>query len=275
MEWLNHYIASECEARRWRPLTFGRNELKLSHLFFADDLILFAEASNDQMEEIRSVMSEFCVVSRHRINMDKSKMFVSQGVHFNRATELSQKLGIGLTGDLGKYLGVPVLHKRITKGTFKSIVLKTRKKLSAWKCKHLTIAGRYVLIKSVLAVIPSYQMQSMLLPVGTVNELEKISRNFLWAQDSNLWKPHLIEWHKVLNDRKNGSLGFKSLRVQNQAFMMKLCWGLLSKGEAMWVKCLKAKYGCGTRTWQGITTVWERFSSGVGRKIRGGQDTKF
>ncbi|KAI9083190.1 hypothetical protein K1719_034923 [Acacia pycnantha] len=52
------------------------------------------------MSEIRKVMQSFCEVSGHRINLAKSRMFCSSNVNFNRALELSQLLGIGITSDL-------------------------------------------------------------------------------------------------------------------------------------------------------------------------------
>ena len=61
---------------------------------------------------------------------------------------------------------------------------------------------------------------------------------------------------------------------------MKLCWGLITKPNALWVQCLRARYECGddyvprvekkkynSLTWRAITEVWERFLQGVGKKI--------
>ncbi|KAK4257184.1 hypothetical protein QN277_006806 [Acacia crassicarpa] len=288
MERLGHLIRAECEARRWKPFSFKRSGPHISHLFFADDLILFTEASPNQMEEVRRVMKNFCETSGHRINLAKSRMFCSLNVNFNRAMELSQLLGIGLTSDLGKYLGVPVIHKRVTRTTYYPIVQKTKKKLSAWKSKFLTIAGRSVLIKSVLSALPSYCMQSTLLPICTINELDKISRRFLWSQEEEGKKMHLIAWEKVTQAKKQGGLGFKNLRRQNKAFIMKLCWSLLTKKHDLWVQCLWAKYNCGNLSlpkvskkrssspaWKAITQVWEKFLSGVGKKVNNGGGTKF
>lgn len=70
---------------------------------------------------------------------------------------------------------------------------------------------------------------------------------------------------------------------------MKLCWGLIMKSEILWVKFLRAQYECGDNfilvtikkkssnslNWQAITAVWEIFMKGIGKKIKGGQNTKF
>lgn len=137
-------------------------------------------------------MMNFCVVSRRQINLEKSKAYFSKNVHFNRARDLSHELGIGITGDLGKYLGVHLMHKRVTKLLFQPILHKTQQKLSNWKGKMLTMAGQTVLIKAVLSAIPGYQMQTMLLPYGVLKDLEKISRTFLWNHTQDTRKMHLI-----------------------------------------------------------------------------------
>ncbi|KAI9119453.1 hypothetical protein K1719_009329 [Acacia pycnantha] len=197
------------------------------------------------MLEVRKVMQSFCEVSGHRTNLAKSRMLCSKRVHFNSALELSQVLGIGITADLGKYLGVPFIHKRVSQATYYLIVQKARRKLSTWKSKFLTMAGRSVLIKSVLSSLPSHCMQSTLLPICTIREIEKISRNFLWSQEEDVKMMHLIAWEKTTQAKKQGGLGFKNLHRQNKAFIMKLCWSLLTKKDTLWVQCLWSKYNCG------------------------------
>ena len=91
----------ECAKGNWKPLKLSRDGPPISHLFFADDLVLFAEAGTDQVELIRDCLRRLCLASGHKVNPSQSKVFCSANVHFNRARELSQCLGIGITADLG------------------------------------------------------------------------------------------------------------------------------------------------------------------------------
>ncbi|XP_028761232.1 uncharacterized protein LOC114719845 [Neltuma alba] len=287
MERLGQLIHTEVHEGRWKPLKLSANGPPFSHLFFADDLILFSEASQDQMEEIREIMRFFCEVSGHQINLQKSKMFVSRNVHASRAISLSQSLGITLTADLGKYLGVPLLHQRAIKATFAPILRKIHMKLTGWKGRFLSMAGRTVLIKSTLSTIPSYQMQTLLLPKGVLEDIEKINREFFWNQEHGTKKMHLISWNTLKLDKEHGGLGIKDLRSQNIAFIMKLCWGMMVKPNALWVQCLQHKYNWNrenlnsvkakrnqSRVWKGITDVWDLFLKGLGKRVRNGRNTK-
>ncbi|KAH1131230.1 hypothetical protein J1N35_002608 [Gossypium stocksii] len=77
------------------------------------------------------------------------------------------------------YLGVPLLHKRVTKATFQYFISNMRQKLAGWKAKTLSLAGRITLAKAVLAAIPIYAMQLAVIPESVSLEMEKIIRNFI------------------------------------------------------------------------------------------------
>ncbi|CAN1850105.1 Putative ribonuclease H protein At1g65750, partial [Linum perenne] len=78
-------------------------------------------------------------------------------------------LGFKETHYLGRYLGVPVLNGRITKDTYGYILEHIRQKLNGWKCNSPSLAGRVTLALSVLNSIPSYVMQTAVLPIHVTN----------------------------------------------------------------------------------------------------------
>ncbi|OMO81305.1 reverse transcriptase [Corchorus capsularis] len=74
--------------------------------------------------KIKEALDEFCMASGAKISFDKSKIFVSPKAQGGNR-RMSSLLGIPSTDDLGKYLGVPLIHGRVTKATFKDVVEKS------------------------------------------------------------------------------------------------------------------------------------------------------
>ncbi|XP_073049691.1 uncharacterized protein [Primulina eburnea] len=98
-------------------------------LFFADDMVLFAEASNEQIQVILECMNKFCIGSGQRINRQKSQIYVSKNVDITLANSISTFAGIPLTNDLGRYLGVPSIHERVKGSLFKQVLEKLKARL--------------------------------------------------------------------------------------------------------------------------------------------------
>ena len=95
------------------------------------------------------------MLGKNKINASKTKVFFFNNVNHVHAQELSLVLGFSYTSDLGKYLGVPLLHKRVKKETYVHLLTKSKKKLSTWKALKLSFAGKITLTKIVLEALPS------------------------------------------------------------------------------------------------------------------------
>ncbi|KAL4392321.1 hypothetical protein AHAS_Ahas03G0333400 [Arachis hypogaea] len=112
---------------------------------------------------------------------------------FIHMKDLSQHLGINLTCNLGKHLGVPLIHEKCNKQHFQFIIDKMKAKLSSWNIKMLSFAERCTLIQLVLASIPNYVMQTMKISKEVCNQIDNICRDFLWEETEANKKIHLIK----------------------------------------------------------------------------------
>lgn len=83
-------------------------------------------------------------------------MFVSPNVLRRRANRLASIIGIHRTLDLGKYLGISLIHSRLVKAHFNDLVEKFQCRLTVWSNHTLNVVGRATLIQSVSSTIPSY-----------------------------------------------------------------------------------------------------------------------
>lgn len=71
LERLEHRIQKEVVDDRWKPLKESRNGPSISHLFFADNMLFFAESLSSQMKVIKECLDDFAKASRLRINFQK------------------------------------------------------------------------------------------------------------------------------------------------------------------------------------------------------------
>ncbi|KAG7558925.1 Ribonuclease H-like superfamily [Arabidopsis thaliana x Arabidopsis arenosa] len=245
LERLCHQIEAAVDRREWKPITVSRGGPKLSHICFADDLILFAEASVAHVRVVRSVLETFCKASGQKVSLEKSKIFFSSNVSRDMERSISEASGIESTKELGKYLGMPILQKRINKETFGEVLERVSSRLAGWKGKTLSLAGRITLTKSVLSSIPVHSMNTVLLPASTLEKLDKASRSFVWGTTQEKKKIHLMAWKRVCKPKAAGGLGLMMAKDMNRALLAKVGWRILRDKESLWARVLRSKYKIG------------------------------
>lgn len=105
--------------------------LQLTHLCFGDDLIIFADGKLRSMEGIMSVFDNFAIMCGLKIIIEKSTLFmggVSAEMRSSIATQFPFASGILPV----RYLGLPLLTKRMTKLDYAPLVEKIRSKIISW-----------------------------------------------------------------------------------------------------------------------------------------------
>ncbi|GMI64499.1 hypothetical protein HRI_000119200 [Hibiscus trionum] len=105
MEMLGHDINYALELCLWQPIVLSRGGPTLSHLFFADNLVLFGEPTLDQENLVRAILDQFSRFSGHRVNSSKTQIFFYSNVINDLAKSISGALRFQCWLDLGMYLG--------------------------------------------------------------------------------------------------------------------------------------------------------------------------
>ncbi|KAK5784636.1 hypothetical protein PVK06_039162 [Gossypium arboreum] len=201
MEWLGKAI----DIGNCYPNRLSHGGPPLSHLFFADDLILFGHADGNQVRVIKSVD-------------DNLRERISDFFGFQKVTNLRY------------YLGVPFLHDKVCiinylagmPNTLSFVVERVHNNLSSWNASQLSLAGRVTLAQSVLHSIPTYFMQTMMVPKGISDEIKHIVRKFVWGAHNGSLKTALVNWDSVCQPKSHGGLGLRQLKDHNTSFMMKV-----------------------------------------------------
>ena len=77
MEFLGQLIEEKCNAKLWQPMKASCGGPAFSHLFFANDLVLFAKADHVNCSTVRDVINAFCNASGQLVSAVKSRVYFS------------------------------------------------------------------------------------------------------------------------------------------------------------------------------------------------------
>lgn len=288
IERLSQMIIEAEKKGKWKGVRLSRNGPSLTHLFFADDMILFGEASENQLKVMMDCLNVFCRYSGQKVNYTKSSIFFSKNVSETSACALSSLIGIPKTSSLGKYLGVNSGHGRIKSSDFNDIISRIRTRLDGWKMKNLSLAGRTVLAQAVLSYIPLYGMQTTAFLAGVCLHIEKLIRSFIWGGHGDSKSISLVRWEEVVKTKHNGGLGIRCMRDMNNALLAKLGWRLINETDALWSQVIRNKYmdskSCilamqdksnASMIWRAIMKGVPVLREGMRRQVRNGRSTKF
>ena len=232
----------KCNAKLWQPVKASGNGLTFSHLFFADDLVLFASADGTNCSTIRDVLDEFCSTSGQIISEAKSRVYFLPNVDRDTRESLSDILGFASTPLHSKYLGLLITHLRSSSHEYNFVLDRVKQKLAGWKVNMLSFASRAILIQASSASIPSYIMQCTKLPGRILEGIDWVNRNFLWGTTETTKKIHWVGWEKVTRTKEEGGLGLQAKKGRNTAFLAKFNWRLHTEREAQWAQVLWQKY---------------------------------
>jgi hypothetical protein len=125
------------------------SKLKLTHLCFADDLLIFFKADLGSIQTVQDVLAEFEVLSGLKANPAKSAFFCA-GIHRDDKLALLEVLQMPEGSLPVQYLGVPLITKRLSAMDCDALVAKIGGRIDSWLVRHLSFAERLQLISSIL-----------------------------------------------------------------------------------------------------------------------------
>uniref|UniRef100_A0A2N9IIB3 Reverse transcriptase domain-containing protein n=1 Tax=Fagus sylvatica TaxID=28930 RepID=A0A2N9IIB3_FAGSY len=257
----------------------------ISHLQFADDLLIFSKANSSYASIILDCLSSYQAWSGQKINYSKSSVIFSKNTTGQTAANLCQLLNLKKSSPTTKHLGLPLELNRAKSSSFQDLIEKIQNRVAGWKTKLLSQAARTTLIANVAASIPSYTMSSLLLPKTICNKIDSTLRGFWWGSSPGKNHMCLKSWKSICQPKSYGGLGLRRSLDTNQALISKMGWSLATDENKTWVSLLKAKYLKGVPfmqispslnsswLWKGILKSKTILSKGLCMKIGDGQHT--
>jgi hypothetical protein len=263
-----------------KGMKIARHCSAISHLLFADDLLIFGRACNSEASCIKDCVEKYTRWSGQAINANKSSIHFSRNTLQSTANSVLEFLPYNPNPTRATHLGLPILFGLSKTEAFSSIFDKVRGRIEGWRAKSLSQAGRSTLIKSVAASIPTYAMSTFLLPKSFCSKLDRLFKNFWWGFPPQ--KAHnlsLKSWKSICLPRAAGGLGFRLMRDVNLSLIAKLGWRILTNSNNSWVSQLQCKYlhscsflsapipNSGSWVWKGILKSRSLLSQGFCYRI--------
>ncbi|KAK3193362.1 hypothetical protein Dsin_024672 [Dipteronia sinensis] len=171
MEVLTKLLAKHIQESPHYKYHWKYGKIKLSHLCFADDLIMFCHGSTPSTTILKMSLDDFSSLSGLKANPTKSNIFLSSVPNDSRQ-QLINILGYNVGSLPIRYLGIPIMSSKLGHLNCSLLLVKVSNKISSWMSRCLSYAGRLQLIISVLSSIQVFLASHLCLPSTVLRNIE-------------------------------------------------------------------------------------------------------
>lgn len=179
IDMLSHMIIDATKANMWDCIKIGTKGPHLTHMIFANDLILFGKATDNQVQNVTNILHSFCKFFGQKINIHKSNIIFACNTLSSTTIQILTTLGFKETEPLGIYSRVTLTGKDPHVIDYKYLIEKVQSKLFLQKSKQLPFAGIITLANVVIEALPTYMMMTVAVPKTCIKDIQKFQRAFI------------------------------------------------------------------------------------------------
>ncbi|XP_063949988.1 uncharacterized protein LOC135152808 [Daucus carota subsp. sativus] len=207
----------------------------ISHLIFADDVMLFCHGDADSVKSMMDGVNLFSSISGLCLNPAKCVVFfgnVPSAVQdFTIATSRFNRGALPVN-----YLGLPLISGKLFLRECLPLISKIRGKFEAWNGKYISQAGRAQLIKSVIFGMQGHWSHFLFLPKLVLKRIQSDMAKFLWKGDLVGSCHFKVSWKHCCYRKSEGGLGFKELLGWNQSAVWLQVWRIIKcSDDSLWI----------------------------------------
>ena len=194
---------------------YCKNEVRIS--MYADDITLFLE-DEKHVHTVLNILQEFYAMSGLKLNKAKTEALwigLNKTIQLN-INDLKWKL---YPNNYVRSLGVTFCSSKSANevpNNWEAKVKKIKNIINAWKGRNLTMVGKIIIIKSLLASQLTYVSSILNLQEKVVKELNTLLYQFVWGGKDR------VKRKTIVNDYEKG--GLKMINLPDFLESLKLSW---------------------------------------------------
>ncbi|CAB78489.1 reverse transcriptase like protein [Arabidopsis thaliana] len=187
--------------------------LGLTHLSFADDIMVLTDGKLRSLEGIVEVFDSFAKQSCLKISMEKTTIYLA-GISDTVRQEFEEQFHFEVGCLPVRYLGLPLVTKRLTSQDYNPLLEQIKRRIGTWTAR-----------------ICNFWLSAFRLPRECIREIDKLCSAFLWSGPELSTKKAKIAWDTICRPKQEGGLGLRSIKEANDVCCLKLIWRMVSHGD--------------------------------------------
>ncbi|CAA7037985.1 unnamed protein product [Microthlaspi erraticum] len=207
---------------------------KLTHLCFADDLLIFTDGSLSSVQNILQILEEFERLSGLAVSLQKTSFF-SSGLSESEIQVISSTTGLTHGSLPIRYLGIPLSSKKLSLLNCAPLLQHIKGKINSWSARSFSFAGRLLMLKTVIAGITNFWCSTFVIPKACVKKINSLCSAYLWQGTTEGHHSARVAWETITLSKEEGGLGCRDLVTWNKACTLKLVWLLFCNSGSIWV----------------------------------------
>ncbi|KAI0524684.1 hypothetical protein KFK09_004066 [Dendrobium nobile] len=220
---------------------------RVSHLLYADDILIFSEGKTKVIKELKSFINNYCLWSSQKVNNFKSMILFGKYTNHRIKKKISTLLKCMVVKELN-YLGVKMTLRRVVSSDFSKLMEVVANRLNIWGQKFISLEGKVVLIKSAFLSLPMFLTSISLIPLSILKDFDKMCRCFLWKKKDGNAGIHYASSDSLCKTKEEGGRDLFSSVSRAGPLRAKLAWNFCMKPVTLLNQILRAKYGDDVQT---------------------------
>ncbi|XP_050113925.1 uncharacterized protein LOC126592246 [Malus sylvestris] len=215
------------------------------------------------LRNLQGFFNRYSRASGQFINKAKSTFYLGSTSRHRKAV-VESYLGFKEGKSPFVYLRVPIFCGKPKRSHLQALADKAKAKLTGWKGKLLSMAGRVQLTQSVFQSMLLHSFSVYKWPSSLLRPLSRCARNFIWSGDVTSKKSVTVSWRQICAPKNECGLGLRDLGSLNTTALLKLGW-LIITTNSPWSIYLRERfklhgrlYSCSYKRssiWPGIKSI--------------------